>query len=135
MRLRGAPSGAVALPSGYTGSVPLGCFYGCEFLSSVDLGGATDVRSAAFGGCGALSSVDLSAVSTIGAQAFMESGLAEAESAALTSVGEMAFANCFSLRCRRFPECRVGGWGAFFDCSALEQGEHRGGRDVGDRAF
>lgn len=117
----GCPFRAVALPSGYTGSVPLGCFYGCEFLSSVDLGGATGVGNAAFGGCGALSSVDLSAVSTIGAQAFTETGLVEAESAALTSVGEMAFVNCFSLRAVDFPNVASVGEDAFLDCSALEQ--------------
>lgn len=78
-------------------------FKGNTWLTSIDLGGATEIGANAFYGCTALASVTFTNVATIGEAAFADCTALTGENGKITlpaivTIGESAFSGCTGLK-------------------------------------
>ena len=111
-------------------------FYNCTSLTTVDLGGVTEIGESAFANCSALTSIDLTAVTTIGKDAFGGcDALTSIELPAVTSIGDNAFQSCSALTSIELPLITSIGTSGFAYCYGLTRVVLGGEVALGNNAF
>ena len=97
-----------------------GAFYGCGYLTSVNMQNCTSVGSNAFYFCTSLTSVNLQNCTSIGFYAFYNcSSLASVNIPLCTSIGDYAFRYCSKLPSINLPLCTFIGYQTFGSCSSI----------------
>ncbi len=109
---------SVALPSTVT-SLPDGCFKNCTNLSSIDLGGVTELSNSCFYGC-AFTSFSSESVTALGSMSF--GYCASLKSVTLPNaigIPSKCFQNCTSLETAAFADVGTVYNSAFIGCTSL----------------